>query len=139
MNSGEHTEILVFLFTDIEGSSRLWEDQPEQMREALACHDVILRSTVERNRGVVVKATGDGLHAAFRDPRDAVAAAVEVQCALADPGSTRGLALHVRCGLHAGVIESRDGDFFGSAVNRAARIMSAAHGGRWSCRRRWLI
>jgi predicted ATPase/class 3 adenylate cyclase len=130
VKAGEHTEILTFLFTDIEGSSRLWEEQPEQMRRALACHDAILRSAVERNRGVVVKPTGDGLHAAFRDPRDAVTTAIEVQCALADSGSTGGLALRVRCGMHAGMSEARDGDTFGSPVNRAARIMSAAHGGQ---------
>jgi predicted ATPase/class 3 adenylate cyclase len=130
VTSGEHAGVLTFLFTDIEGSSRLWEEQPEQMRQALACHDAILRSVVERNRGVVVKATGDGLHAAFRDPRDAVATAVEVQRALANPGSTGGLPLRVRCGMHAGVTAGRDGDFFGGPVNRAARIMNAAHGGQ---------
>ena len=130
VTSGEHAGVLTFLFTDIEGSSRLWEEQPEQMRQALACHDAILRSAVERNRGVAVKATGDGLHAVFRDPRDAVATAVEVQRALADPGSTGGLALRVRCGMHAGVTAVRDGDFFGGPVNRAARIMNAAHGGQ---------
>ncbi|MDQ6917459.1 MAG: tetratricopeptide repeat protein [Pseudomonadota bacterium] len=130
MNAAEHTEILAFLFTDIQGSSRLWEEQPEPMRKAVACHDVILRSAVERNRGTVVKTTGDGLLASFRDPRDAIASAVEIQCATAEPGSTAGLALRVRCGLHAGVVESRDGDFFGSPLNRAARIMNAAHGGQ---------
>ncbi len=130
MTSGEHAGVLTFLFTDIEGSSRLWEEQPEQMRQALAWHDAILRSAVKRNSGVVVKPTGDGLHAVFRDPRDALATAVEVQRALADPGSTGGLPLRVRCGMHAGVTAGRDGDFFGGPVNRAARIMNAAHGGQ---------
>ena len=130
VNRGDHTEVLTFLFTDIEGSSRLWETYPDKMRQALACHDVILRSAVEHNHGTVVKATGDGLHAAFRDPRDAIATAVELQSALADPRSTNGLLLPVRCGMHAGVTDARDGDFFGAPVNRAARIMSAAHGGQ---------
>lgn len=67
VNSGESAGILTFLFTDIEGSSRLGEGQPEQMRQALACHDRVLRAVVERNRGAVVKPTGEGLHAAFRD------------------------------------------------------------------------
>jgi class 3 adenylate cyclase len=122
--------VITFLFTDIEGSSRLWEEHPEQMRHALACHDAIARSTVEGNRGTVVKRTGDGLLAAFRDAGDAVAAAIELQSALADSRSTAGLSLTVRCGMHAGVTEVRDGDFFGNPVNRAARIMNAAHGGQ---------
>jgi class 3 adenylate cyclase len=126
----EPSIVTTFLFTDIEGSSRLWEQEPERMRPALVRHDAILRGAVERNHGVVVKTTGDGLYAAFRDPRDAVTATLEFQLVLADPGSTDGLPLKVRCGLHAGVMERRDGDFFGTAVNRAARIMSAAHGGQ---------
>ncbi len=130
MSSSEHIDIRTILFTDIEGSSRLWEAHAEQMREALARHDAILRSAVERNRGSVVKTTGDGLYAAFRDPTDAITAVVEIQCALTAPGSTGELALRVRCGMHAGVVEGRDGDFFGSPVNRAARIMDAAHGGQ---------
>ena len=130
MNSSENIAIRTILFTDIEGSSRLWEEQAEQMRQALACHDVILRSAVERNRGLVVKMTGDGLLAAFDAPRDAVVAAVDIQRALNAPGSTGDLALRVRCGMHVGLVEGRDGDFFGSPVNRASRIMNAAHGGQ---------
>jgi predicted ATPase/class 3 adenylate cyclase len=130
VNSVAHAGISTFLFTDIEGSSRLWQEQPELMPEALARHDAILRTAVACNRGVVVKTTGDGLHAAFDDPHDAIGTAVEVQRMLATPGSTGGLALSVRCGIHAGVVESRDGDFFGTAVNLAARITSAAHGGQ---------
>src|SRR5208283_4710630 len=126
----EHAEVLTFLFTDIEGSSRLWEEQAEPMRRAVACHDAILRAAVDHHRGVVVKATGDGLHAAFRAPHDAIAAAVEIQCALAEAVSSGALALQVRCGMHAGVTEGRDGDFFGGPVNRAARITHAAHGGQ---------
>lgn len=100
------------------------------MRLALAHHDTILRAAVEGHRGVVVKMTGDGIHAAFDDPLDAVGATLELQQALAAPGATGGITLQVRCGLHAGVDQRRDNDFFGRAVNRAARIMSAAHGGQ---------
>ena len=74
--------------------------------------------------------TGDGMHAAFGDAVEAVGAAVQLQQALADPAATEGLALRVRCGLHAGIVERRDNDYFGAAVNRAARIMGAAHGGQ---------
>jgi predicted ATPase/class 3 adenylate cyclase len=122
--------VTTFLFTDIEGSTRLWEREHERMRPAMARHDVSARAAVEDNRGLVVKMSGDGIHAAFEDPVDAVSAALQLQRALAAPEATNGIALRVRCGLHAGVAERRDNDFFGSSVNRAARIMSAAHGGQ---------
>ncbi|HTR58635.1 MAG TPA: adenylate/guanylate cyclase domain-containing protein [Casimicrobiaceae bacterium] len=122
--------ITVFLFTDIEGSTRLWEQQPERMRPALAHHDAIARAAVENHHGTVVKMSGDGIHAAFDDPLDALNACLELQHTLADPARTNGIALRARCGLHAGVDERRDNDFFGRSVNRAARIMSAAHGGQ---------
>jgi predicted ATPase/class 3 adenylate cyclase len=122
--------VTTFLFTDIEGSSRLWETQPERMQPALVRHDRILREAVLQHRGEVVKTTGDGIHAVFKDPQQAVAATVTALTALADPATTAGLELRVRCGMHAGVANHIDADYFGSAVNRAARIMSAAHGGQ---------
>jgi predicted ATPase/class 3 adenylate cyclase len=121
---------VTYLFSDIEGSTRLWEQEPDRMRPALARHDVIARETVLRHGGTVVKMTGDGVHAAFDDARDALDSVVEMQIALAEPDPGDGLVLKVRCGLHAGVDERRRGDFFGPAVNRAARIMGAAHGGQ---------
>jgi predicted ATPase/class 3 adenylate cyclase len=126
----EPATVTTFLFTDIEGSTRLWEEDPERMRPALARHDAIARAAVEGNRGTVVKMTGDGVHAAFPDPIDAVRATLQIQERLADPAQTHGVPLLVRCGLHAGIFERRDNDFFGTSVNRAARIMSAAHGGQ---------
>jgi predicted ATPase/class 3 adenylate cyclase len=122
--------VTTFLFTDIEGSTRLWEQEPELMSSALARHDAIARATVEAHRGLVVKMTGDGVHAAFDNPLDAVAATLALQLALADPEATHGIALSVRCGLHLGVVERRGNDFFGTPVNRAARLMAAAHGGQ---------
>jgi len=122
--------VTTYLFTDIEGSTRLWELEPERMRPALARHDAIARATVEQNRGTVVKMTGDGLHATFDDPLDAVKATIELQKSLSNADATEGIALQVRCGLHAGVDERRDSDYFGRGVNRAARIMTAAHGGQ---------
>lgn len=122
--------VTTFLFTDVEGSTRLWETEPQRMRVALAAHDAIARRAVEAFRGTVVKTTGDGMHAVFADALDALCATLELQQALADPGATGGLALRVRCGLHEGAEEARDNDFFGPAVNRAARIMGAAHGGQ---------
>ncbi|MEO8346704.1 MAG: tetratricopeptide repeat protein [Betaproteobacteria bacterium] len=126
----EHSAITTFLFTDIESSTQLWENDPERMAPALARHDRILREAVVRNHGVVVKSTGDGMHAAFDDPRDALVATLEFQMALDESLPDDVLTLRVRCGIHAGAIQRRDGDYFGSAVNRAARIMNAAHGGQ---------
>ena len=121
--------ITTFLFTDIEGSTQLWEREPKRMEPALARHDDLARSAVDAHRGSVVKMTGDGMCAAFDDPKDAVAAALQFQQALTDP-DVDSVALSARCGLHAGIVERRDNDFFGSVVNRAARIMAAAHGGQ---------
>ena len=100
------------------------------MSQALAAHDALARSAVECRHGTVVKLTGDGIHAVFDDALAALAATLDMQQALADPAATCGVSLRVRCGLHAGVVERRDNDYFGSPVNRAARIMSAAHGGQ---------
>ena len=121
---------VTFLFTDVEGSSRLWEEHPDTMKSALARHDQILRDAIATHDGYVVKMTGDGAHAVFGNAEHAVAAAVLVQDMLAEvdwgePGS-----LLVRIGIHTGPAEARDADYFGPAVNRAARLMSAAHGGQ---------
>lgn len=120
----------VHLFTDIEGSTRLWEQQPALMRSALAQHDALARATVQAQAGRVVKTTGDGLHAVFDQAAHALAAALSLLQQLADPAHTAGLPLALRCGLHLGADEARDDDFFGPDVNRAARVMAAAHGGQ---------
>jgi predicted ATPase/class 3 adenylate cyclase len=121
---------VTFLFSDIEGSTRLWEQHPETMRDALARHDELSQAAVTAHGGTVVKTMGDGLHAVFGEPGAAIRATVMLQRALRDPEATAGIALHVRCGLHLGVVQRRDNDFYGTAVNRAARIMRAAHGGQ---------
>lgn len=123
------TEI-TYLFSDVEGSTRLWETEPERIGPALARHDRLARAIVESHGGRVVKMTGDGLHAAFGDPALAVDAVIEMQLALAHPEEPQVLPLAVRCGLHLGMDQQRDGDYFGPAVNRAARVMAAAHGGQ---------
>lgn len=122
--------VVTLLFTDIEGSTALWEQDGARMSQALAAHDALARHAVESRHGRVVKMLGDGMHAVFDNALDALAATVDLQQALADPAATGGVPLRVRCGLHAGVVERRDNDYFGSPVNRAARIMSAAHGGQ---------
>ena len=121
---------VAILFTDIEGSTLLWEKDGALMSQALATHDALARKAVEDRHGVVVKTTGDGMHAVFDNVLDALGATLALQEALADPAATYGVPLRVRCGLHVGEVERRDNDYFGSPVNRAARIMSAAHGGQ---------
>ncbi|MCU1456114.1 MAG: transcriptional regulatory protein (LuxR-family), partial [Actinomycetia bacterium] len=119
---------VTFLFTDLEGSTRLWEQHPDAMGPALARHDALLRSAVEQHAGRVVKTTGDGLHAVFVTTRDALDAALAAQRALAGEDWSATGPLRVRMGLHTGDAEARDGDYYGPATNRAARVMAAAHG-----------
>jgi predicted ATPase len=116
---------VTFLFTDIEGSTRLWEEQPEVMRELVAQHDQLSRTAIEANHGFIVKATGDGFHAAFARAADAVRAAEHLRAATAELP-----ALRVRMGINTGEVQERDGDYFGTAVNRAQRLMAAGHGGQ---------
>src|SRR5262245_16902765 len=100
------------------------------MHAALARHDDILRAAVEANGGYVVKMTGDGAHGAFATAHAAISAAVQAQLTLGgEPWSTRSPLL-VRMGVHSGHAEQRAGDYFGPALNRAARLMSVAHGGQ---------
>jgi len=121
---------VTFLFTDLESSTRLWQEQSGPMQTALARHDAILRDAVERHDGVVVKGTGDGIHAVFATPEAALVAAVAAQRALTGEQWPGLEPLRVRMGVHVGTAEARDGDYFGPAVNRAARLMQAAHGGQ---------
>ena len=122
------TGTVTFLFTDLEGSTRLWEDHPDAMHDALARHDEIVREAIESHAGQVVKTTGDGFHAAFATARDALDAALVAQLALTvEPWASTG-PLRARMGVHTGEAQHREGDYYGTALNRAARIMSAGHG-----------
>src|SRR5512144_1811989 len=109
---------VTFLFTDIEGSTRLWECAPDAMRAALARHDSILRSTIEEHGGCVFATGGDGFAAAFARAGDALQAALAAQLALAVEGWPESAWVRVRMGLHTGEVEERGGDYFGPAVNR---------------------
>ena len=121
---------LTFLLTDLAGSTRLWEQFPDAMGQALGRHDAIIRAAVEGVGGQVVKSTGDGTMAVFTSAAAAVAASLEAQIGLtAEPWAATG-PLRVRMGLHAGEAELRADDYFGPTVNRTARIMSAGHGGQ---------
>ena len=109
------------MFTDVEGSTRRWENDADGMRAALAAHDEVLRQVIEAHGGFMFKHTGDGVCAAFASPRSAVDAAVAAQ---------RELELPVRMGIATGEAELRGSDYFGAVLNRAARVMAAGHGGQ---------
>ena len=110
------------MFTDIEGSTRLWQEHPKVMRPALARHDEILRLGVAGHHGQVVKTTGDGIHAVFATAHDALDAAVDIQLELEAESFDETGPLRVRMGVHTCEAEYRDADYFGSEVNRAARL-----------------
>jgi predicted ATPase/class 3 adenylate cyclase len=127
---GAPSGTVTFLFTDIEGSTALWEAEPEAMRVAVARHDDVLRSAIEAHVGYHFSSAGDGVAAAFQRAGDAVAAAVSAQRALAAEPWPEGVVVRVRMGLHTGEAEERDGNYFGTPLNRAARLMAAANGGQ---------
>ncbi len=118
---------LTFCFTDIEGSTQLWEQHPQAMPAALARHDAILHALITAHHGVVFKTVGDSAHAVFSTAPDALNAALACQRALhAEPWGETGPLL-VRMALHTGMAVARDGDYFGVPLNRVARILAAGH------------
>ena len=119
---------VTFLFTDIEGSTQLWEKNPEDMKVAIANHDSILREVIESNHGFIIKTTGDGVHAVFSTAIEAINASIAAQRKFRLPINT--VEIKIRMGLHTGEAELRADDYFGQTLNRAARIMSAGHGGQ---------
>ena len=121
MTASAPSGVVTFLFTDVEGSTRRWETDPDEMRVALLAHDDVLRTAIETHGGFLFKHTGDGVCAAFSSPRAAVDAAIAAQ---------RALELPVRMGMATGEAELREGDYFGAVLNRAARVMAAGHGGQ---------
>jgi predicted ATPase/class 3 adenylate cyclase len=131
---GRPSGAVTFLFTDVEGSTRLWAAHTAAMERAMTRHDGLLRSAIDAHAGSVFSTAGDGFGAAFPRPADGAAAALDAQRALhterwaglPDP-------LRVRMGLHAGVAYERGGDYFGPEVNLAARVMAAAWGGQVLC------
>ena len=122
---------VTFLFTDIEGSTRLWERDRERMRAAVDRHLAILGEAITAHRGVHFKTVGDAVQAAFTTAPTALAAAIEGQRAiLAEPWPEEIGSLRVRMGLHAGTAEPAAGDYLAPALNRLSRMLSAAHGGQ---------
>jgi predicted ATPase/class 3 adenylate cyclase len=122
------TGTLTFLFTDIEGSTRLWDQAPALMQTALGRHDAIMRDAIIAAGGMVFKTVGDAFHAAFPTARGALSAAIAAQSRLIDEDWGDLGSLRVRMALDTGVAEARDGDYFGAVLNRLARIRDAAYG-----------
>jgi class 3 adenylate cyclase len=122
------TGTVTFVFTDVEGSTRLWEEHPDEMQSTLEGHDAILRSSIERCGGYIFSTAGDPFAAAFAGASDAPEAAVDAQRALgAEPWPAKTV-IQVRMGLHTGQAQERGGDYFGTVLYRATRVMSVGHG-----------
>ena len=133
MRSAGHalpTGAVTFLFTDIEGSTRLWEDDAKAMREALSLHDRIINDSVHGHQGVVFKTGGDSFCASFASPQAALECAIAAQRQLGAVGWPTESPIGVRMGLHTGTAQLRNDDYFGPALNRAARLMAVGHGGQ---------
>ncbi len=121
---------VTLLFTDIEGSTRRWELDEDVMARVVARHDELLHDVVGSCGGSVFKTVGDAFHAVFTDAAAAVVAAAMVQRRVFTEEWPLETPVRVRCALHTGVCELRDGDYFGQMVNRVARLEGVAHGGQ---------
>ena len=121
-------ENVTFLFTDVEGSTRLWEAQPRAMSVALARHDALLHAAIASAGGTVFKTVGDAFCAAFPTPEAAIEAAVVGQKALSAQAPDALTPLKVRMAIHSGQVERRAGDYFGPPLNRVARLLATVHG-----------
>jgi predicted ATPase/class 3 adenylate cyclase len=119
-----------FLFTDIEGSTRLWDLHPQAMRKALSDHDELIHKIVEAHGGKVFKHTGDGALAVFGVAADALTASAELARRIGETVHPDIGPLKIRIAVHTGEAEERDDDYFGPALNRTSRLLSVAHGGQ---------
>lgn len=126
------TGIITYLFTDVEGSTRLWQQYPEEMKTVMASHDALLGSIVDRHGGVVVRSRGEGdsLFSVFASASDSVAAACDMQQTLLHETWPADIPIRVRMSLNTGEAELREHDYYGTAVNRCARLRSIAHAGQ---------
>ena len=121
---------LTFVFTDIEGSTRLWDAQHDMMRASLARHDEMLRQSIEAHGGFIFKTVGDAFCAAFATASDALAGALSAQRALRAEQWPEPARIRVRMALHTGASELRNADYFGAPLNHTARLLAVGHGGQ---------
>ena len=128
--SARPTGTVTFLFSDIEGSTARWERDRAAMQDAVRRHDALMRIAISARDGYVFKTIGDAFCAAFARPEDAVAAILDAQRALAGEDFSAIDGLRVRAAVHTGTADEREGDYFGPAVNRVARLLAIGHGGQ---------
>ena len=126
------TGVITYLFTDVEGSTQLWQQHSDRMSDVLTRHDALITDVVEEHGGMVVRSRGEGdsLFAVFVRARDATAAACAIQLAILDEPWSDALSIKVRMALHTGESELREHDYYGPVVNRCARLRGIAHGGQ---------
>src|SRR5215469_7445933 len=124
------TGTVTFLFSDIEGSTPRWERERATMQEAVRRHDEIMRATIEAHGGYVFKTVGDEFCAVFSRADDAVNAALAAQRAIGAQDFSAVDGIRLRMGLHTGMADERENDYYGPTVNRVARILAAGHGGQ---------
>ena len=124
------TGTVTFVFTDIEGSTERWERDRAAMQAAVRRHDEVMRTAIAEHGGQIFKTIGDAFCAAFARPEDAVAAMLDAQRAIAAEDFSAIDGLRVRAAIHTGTADERDGDYFGPAVNRVARLLAIGHGGQ---------
>ena len=124
--------LITYLFTDVQGSTPLWQRHPIEMKDVMARHDSLIISAVEESGGIVVRPRGEGdsIFAVFASATDAVAAACSAQQLIQKEEWPDGIAISVRMAVHTGESELREHDYYGAAVNRCARLRSIAHGGQ---------
>jgi DNA-binding SARP family transcriptional activator len=124
--------VVTFLMTDVVGSTRLWETAPAAMREALARHDELMKIAVESHEGVLLRERGEGdsTFSVFRRATDGATAALAAQLSLTREPWPPGCVISVRMAMHTGEASERDGDYYGRAVNRVARLRAIAEGGQ---------
>jgi class 3 adenylate cyclase/tRNA A-37 threonylcarbamoyl transferase component Bud32 len=128
--TGKPTSTVTFLFTDIQGSTSMWERDARRMQAALARHDEIMHDVITESGGHICKMVGDACYAAFSSAPEALEAVILGQRAIfSEPWDER-TRVRVRMALHTGEAEERDGDYFGPPLNRVARLLSAGHGGQ---------
>src|SRR5712692_8595861 len=121
---------LTFLLTDLVASTRAWEASPAAMREAMARHDRIVASCLERHHGIAGGRAGDSVLAVFRRAADAAQCALALQREFGREAWPAGTQLKTRIALHTGEAELRDEQYHGLALNRCARLLATCHGGQ---------
>ncbi len=118
------------MFTDVQGSTQMWDNHPDVMKKSLRRHDQIVAQSIEASDGYVFSLAGDQYVAAFHTVTDALQSARQIQQKIADEPWPDTTPIRVRVGIHLGEAEERDNDYFGQVLNRTARIVSAIHGGQ---------